>query len=174
MVKSSWKTWLTFNILMISRFGSLTEELNGVGRRSCANSAGTRRQGETTSPSTPASPTPCIHPSINQSYQWATLTGEYSSYIYLSKRHVIPWDAIVTSNGRPFGCPIIYTDMNSQCYFAHRHLNNAWHNNTHSLMRRSCLTIIASNVFSKPKFACNLTQIYRCWNWLHNMTLGSS
>ena len=141
---------------MISRFGSLTEELNGVGRRSCANSAETRRQGETTSPSTLASPTPCIHPSINQSYQWATLTGEYPTHIYLSKRNVTPRDTIVTSNDSPFHCPIVYTHMNSQCYFVHRHLNDTLHNIAHSLMERPCLTIIASNVF-----ACNLTEIYR-------------
>ena len=27
----------------------------------------------------------------------------------------------ITSNYRPFGCPIIYTDTNSQCCFVHRH-----------------------------------------------------
>ena len=41
---------------------------------------------------------------------------------------------VVTSDDHPFGCPIIYTDMNSQCFFVHRHLNNAWHNRAHSLM----------------------------------------
>ena len=35
------------------------------------------------------------------------------------------------SNDRPFGCPIIYTDTNSQYYFVHKHLNNASHNNVH-------------------------------------------
>ena len=52
------------------------------------------------------------------------------------------WSLIlnITSNDRPFGCPI-----NSQCYFVHRHLNNAWHNNAHTLMGTPCLTITASN-----------------------------
>ena len=35
----------------------------------------------------------------------------------------------ITSNDRPLGCPIIYNDTNSQCYFAHWHCNNAWQNN---------------------------------------------
>ena len=30
----------------------------------------------------------------------------------------------ITSNDRPFACPIIYTDKNSQFHFVHRHLNN--------------------------------------------------
>ena len=32
------------------------------------------------------------------------------------------WLKIITSNDRPFGCSIIYMDIFSQCYFAHRHL----------------------------------------------------
>ena len=48
----------------------------------------------------------------------------------------------ITGNDHAFGCSII---KNSQCYLAHRHLNNAWHNNAYSLMGMLCLTIIASN-----------------------------
>ena len=51
----------------------------------------------------------------------------------------------ITSNDRLFGCPIIYTDMNSQYYFAHSDPNNAWHNNAHPLTGTPCLTIIAIN-----------------------------
>ena len=32
----------------------------------------------------------------------------------------------ITSNDRPFGCPIICTDINSQCYFFHWHLRQCW------------------------------------------------
>ena len=32
---------------------------------------------------------------------------------------------VPTINDRPFGCLIIYIDTNLQCYFVHRHLNNA-------------------------------------------------
>ena len=52
---------------------------------------------------------------------------------------------INTSNDHPFGCPVIYTDMQAQWYFIRRYRNNAWHNNGHFLMGRPCLTIIASN-----------------------------
>ena len=51
----------------------------------------------------------------------------------------------ITSNDSPFGCPIIYTDTNSQRYFVHRHPNNAWHNNVHSVIVMPCLTKITSN-----------------------------
>ena len=51
----------------------------------------------------------------------------------------------IASNDCPFGCPIIYTGMNSQCYFVYRHLNNARPTNAHSLMWTSALAIIASN-----------------------------
>ena len=55
---------------------------------------------------------------------------------------------IITSNHCPFGCPMIYLDKKSQYiyYFIYRHLSNAWHNNVHSIMGVSCLTIIVSNV----------------------------
>ena len=33
----------------------------------------------------------------------------------------------ISSNDRSFGCPIVYTDSNSQCYLVYRHLNNAWY-----------------------------------------------
>ena len=52
----------------------------------------------------------------------------------------------ITSNDCSFGCPIIYTNTNQQCYFVHRQLNNAWHNNAHSVILRLCFAIIASNV----------------------------
>ena len=53
-----------------------------------------------------------------------------------------------------FGCPIIYTDTNSQYYCVHRHLNNALHNNAHFLIRTPSLTRIASNgeIFSSLEF----------------------
>ena len=57
------------------RFGFLTEERNGAVKKSYASNAVTPRQAGTTSRSIPASPTPCIHPSTNQLYQWVTLTG---------------------------------------------------------------------------------------------------
>ena len=52
----------------------------------------------------------------------------------------------ITNNDRPYGCPIIYTDTNSQGYFVHRYLNNAWHKKAHSIIWTPCLTIIASKV----------------------------
>ena len=51
-----------------------------------------------------------------------------------------------TSNDRPFSCPIIYIDTNSQCYFVYRHLNNVWNSNAHWLMGTPYLTIIDSNI----------------------------
>ena len=59
------------------RCGSRTGERSGAARRSCASNAEMRRQAATTSRSTPASPTPCIHPSTNRSSPWATRTGQY-------------------------------------------------------------------------------------------------
>ena len=58
----------------------------------------------------------------------------------------------IASNDRPFGCPIIYTDINSQCFFVfvRRHLSNAWHNNIHSQTGTTCLTIITSNANGNP------------------------
>ena len=53
---------------------------------------------------------------------------------------------IYTSNDRPFGCSIIYTDINSQYYFVHKHLYNAWRNQAHPLIWTPLLTIIASIV----------------------------
>ena len=61
-------------------------------------------------------------------------------------------NSIFTSNDHPSGCWIIYTDTNSQWYFIHRDLNNAWHNNAHShgtrykvhVLGTPCLTIISS------------------------------
>ena len=44
----------------------------------------------------------------------------------------------IASNDYPFSGPIIYTGINSQCYFVRRQLNNAWHNNTHSLIGMPC------------------------------------
>ena len=32
---------------------------------------------------------------------------------------------LITSNHRPFSCPIFYVDTHSKCYFVHRHPNNA-------------------------------------------------
>ena len=65
----------------------------------------------------------------------------------------------------PFSCPTIYSDTNSQCYFVPRHLNNAWHNNTHLLAGTPCLTIIASNekhcgFLYKTWIALNIANIY--------------
>ena len=51
----------------------------------------------------------------------------------------------ITSNDRSFSCPIICTDAYSQCYFVHRHLNNAYHKQAHSLIWMQYLAIIASN-----------------------------
>ena len=47
----------------------------------------------------------------------------------------------ITSNDRPFGRPIIYTDKNSKRNF------------DYSLMGTPCLTIIASNVFKEKSIA---------------------
>ena len=56
-------------------------------------------------------------------------------------------DKIITSNDSLFGCPIIYMDTYySQCYFFHKHLNNAWNNKVDSLIVNPYLVIIASNV----------------------------
>ena len=63
----------------------------------------------------------------------------------------------ITSNDSPFGCPIIYTDTNSQRYFVHRHPNNAWHNNVHSVIVMPCLTKITSNrIFASKSSAAML------------------
>ena len=51
----------------------------------------------------------------------------------------------ITSNDRSFGCQIVYTDSNPQCYLAHRHLNSEWYTQTHSLIGTLCLAMIASN-----------------------------
>ena len=51
----------------------------------------------------------------------------------------------ITSNDRPFGCPIICTDTNSQCYFVNKHLNNAWYIKGHWPTGRPYLATIASN-----------------------------
>ena len=48
-------------------------------------------------------------------------------------------NTVSTSSDCPFGCPIIFTDSNSKCYFVHRH------HNAHSPMGTPCLKIIASN-----------------------------
>ena len=53
----------------------------------------------------------------------------------------------------PFGCEIIFTNANSQCYFVHKHINNVWYNSAHSLMGTPCLTIIASNVEIRSPYA---------------------
>ena len=58
---------------------------------------------------------------------------------------------------RPFNCQVIHTDTNSLCYFIHRHPNNAWHNNAHSLTGMPYLTIIASNEMGELTDAQNLS-----------------
>ena len=58
----------------------------------------------------------------------------------------------ITRNDRPFGCPIIYTDTNSQCYLVHGHLNNAWHIIAHSLIGMP-LHWSAVSVFRTPSAA---------------------
>ena len=63
----------------------------------------------------------------------------------------------ITSNDRPFSCPNIYTEINSQCYFVHGDINNSWHNNAHFLKGTPCLTVIASNVLSKVS-KCSLSK----------------
>ena len=50
---------------------------------------------------------------------------------------------IITSNDLSFGCPIIYMDTNSHCYFA------APYNKDHWLTRRPYLAIIASSVLGQ-------------------------
>ena len=50
----------------------------------------------------------------------------------------------ISSNDRPFDCPIIYTDKNTQWCFDHGLLNNTWHTNAHFLMGTPCLMIITS------------------------------
>ena len=35
-----------------------------------------------------------------------------------ANNHTVKIVYIITSNDRPFGCPIIYTNVSSQCYFA--------------------------------------------------------
>ena len=58
-----------------------------------------------------------------------------------------------TSNDLPFGCPITYTNTNSQCYFVRWHLSNVCYIKTHSAMRIPRLTMIASNV---PDLKCSI------------------
>ena len=68
--------------------------------------------------------------------------NSYSPYLHFLK---YKWLS-TSSDDCPFGGPIIYTDMNSQCYFVNRHPNNAWCNTVHSLIGTPCLTIMASNL----------------------------
>ena len=43
-------------------------------------------------------------------------------------------------------------------YVVHRHLNNAWHNNAHSLSGRPCLMIIDSNATHKTSIRLKLSR----------------
>ena len=52
----------------------------------------------------------------------------------------------ITRNHRTFGCPVIPTVTNSQYYFLHYHLNNAWYKRGHWLTVGPYLSMIASNV----------------------------
>ena len=46
-------------------------------------------------------------------------------------------------------------DLNSQCNFVGRYLNNAWHNNANYLLGTPCLTIIVSIVVCTTDFSFN-------------------
>ena len=50
-----------------------------------------------------------------------------------------------TSNDLTLGCPIIYTDIYSQCYYVHWHFNNTWYKQAHWIILMPYLAIIASN-----------------------------
>ena len=67
--------------------------------------------------------------------------------IFTAKIQTKMQNKCITNNDRPFGCLIIYTDKNSQCYFVHRHINNVWLKNAHSLMGKPCLTIKIQMLF---------------------------
>ena len=43
-----------------------------------------------------------------------------------------------------------------QCYFDHRHLNNAWYSKTHSLFRKPYLAIISSNSAAKSSYTLSV------------------
>ena len=68
----------------------------------------------------------------------------------------------ITGNDRSFGCPIIFTDTNSQLYFVHQHLNHAWYNKGHWLTGRPYLAMIVSNVLRK-RHKCSFCHIF----WYH-------
>ena len=54
----------------------------------------------------------------------------------------------IISNGRSFGCPIIYTDtIHNAIFFVDT--STMRDTNTHSLIGTPCLAIIASNAFSR-------------------------
>ena len=69
----------------------------------------------------------------------------WTTYKYLSSN--------ITSNDRPFGCPII-TELCSQCYFVHWHLQQCLIHQAHWLLGTPYLSIIVSNDMSVHRLAC--------------------
>ena len=59
---------------------------------------------------------------------------------------------IITGNDRHFVCPIICTDIYSQCYFVHRHLHQCLIHQADWLIGTASLSIIASNDFGIDYF----------------------
>ena len=68
----------------------------------------------------------------------------------------------ISSNNRPFGCPIIYTDIYSQCYFVHWHLQQFLIQSSWLADWDAILLIIASN---DPQTSNN-KHFWMCQNFL--------
>ena len=49
-------------------------------------------------------------------------------------KHYLSATSFADGNDGSFGCPIITKKYYSQCYFVHKHLNNAWYSQAHSLI----------------------------------------
>ena len=88
---------------------------------------------------------------------WGIQSGSNANtakFVHLWKTRIdISQKLLLALIDRPFDCPIIYTNTNSQCHFVHGHLNNAWHKKAHFWIGKPCLMIIASKYFME-KMLC--------------------
>ena len=92
---------------------------------------------------------------------WASNTN----CVQNSEQHCSPWATTATDT---LLAMIAHSAVqsskryHSQCYYVHRHLNNVWHNNAHSLIGKPHLVTIASNEESyTAKIFCEKLSIGR-------------
>ena len=60
-----------------------------------------------------------------------------------------------------FGCPVICTDINSQCYFIHKHLNYARNNKDHWQTGRQYLGTADSDEMKKMVVTLSKAQKFK-------------